>query len=320
MHKFLVTGGSGFIGTNVVEYLKSTGKYEILNIDINRPKCAEHLCYWKKVDICNKEELTVAIAEFNPVYVVHLAARTDLLGESVAEYAANMKGVENLLYALDGLKELKRVIFTSSMLVCKVGYQPKDADDYSPSTFYGESKVETENIIKKYNPSYSWSIIRPTSIWGPWFGVPYANFFKMVLARTYVDLGRRACTKTYGYIDNAVYQIFSILEADPEMIHKKTFYIGDYEPYNISQWAKEIGEEAGIFVPTVPYFLIKIAALFGDVFHKLHIPFPMSSFRLKNMTTDNIVDTTAIKSVAPNLPVSRREGIVRTIEWLRSNK
>lgn len=320
MQRILVTGGSGFIGTNVVEHLKQKGDCEFVNLDLNTPKCSDHLRYWKKVDICDREAFVSEVTSFNPHYVIHLAARTDLMGASVSDYSANTDGVENLLYALDQLKEVRRVIFTSSMLVCKVGYQPKDADDYAPSTSYGESKVETETLIKKHNPAYSWSLIRPTSIWGPWFGEPYANFFKMVLARTYVDLGTKACTKTYGYIDNAVFQIMSLMTADEEKVNKKTFYIGDYESYNISQWAHEIGKEVGVYVPTVPYALVKVAAWVGDVLRKMHIPFPMTSFRLKNMTTDNVIDMSATQSVVPHLPVSRHEGILRTIAWLKTGK
>lgn len=320
MERFLILGGSGFIGTNVVEFLANTGKYEVLNIDHATPKNPQHNSLWKKVDICNAQQLKQAIHEFNPHYVLHLAARTDLMGKSVEEYSANTDGVEHLLQALDELTQLKRVVFTSSMLVCKVGYQPTHEQDYAPSTFYGESKVITEKIIRKHNPSYEWAIIRPTSIWGPWFGVPYANFFKMVLSHTYVNLGKHACTKTYGYIDNAIYQIMAIFSAEAKNIHQRMFYIGDYEPYNISDWAKEIGKEAGIFIPTVPFFLLRLAAWTGDILSKVKIPFPMTSFRLGNMTTDNVIDTRATEAIAPNLPVSRREGIITTIEWLKNNK
>ena len=59
-------------------------------------------------------------------------------------------------------------------------------------------------------------IIRPTSIWGPWFGEPYDKFFHIVLKRMYFHMGEKACRKTYGYIDNVIYQIESILRASPE--------------------------------------------------------------------------------------------------------
>ena len=320
MEKILITGGAGFIGTNVVEYFTKQKDFTVLSIDKKEPKIAAHRTYWKQVDLCDKEALITTVREFAPDYVIHLGARTDLLGTCVEDYNANTDGVAYLLEALDGVPNLKRAVFTSSMLVCRVGYHPKDENDYAPSTFYGESKVQTEELVKKHTTHYTWSLIRPTSIWGPWFGVPYANFFKMVLNHTYFNMGKQACNKTYGYIENAVYQIVSLLNADAEKVHGHVYYIGDYAPYNIKEWADEIGKEAHIFIPTIPFFLFQMAAKFGDLLKGVGIPFPMTSFRLKNMTTDNIMDTTPIQAIAPNLPVSRKEGNKRTIAWLRTQK
>ena len=319
MEKILVTGGAGFIGTNVVEYLTKQKDFQILSLDIKTPKIDRHRSFWKQIDLCDKEGLTDVVRSFAPDYVIHLGARTDLMGTCVEDYCANTIGVANLLEALDGVPNLKRAIFTSSMLVCRVGYHPENENDYAPSTFYGESKVKTEELVKSHSTHYAWSLIRPTSIWGPWFGVPYANFFKMVLNHTYLNMGKHGCCKTYGYIDNAVYQIVSLLKADEVKMNKKVFYIGDYEPYNISEWAKEIGKEAHVFIPTIPFFFFKIGAFLGDILKDMHIPFPLTSFRLKNMTTDNVMDTTPIRAVAPCLPVDRKEGNKRTIAWLRTH-
>lgn len=318
--KFLVTGSSGFIGTNVMDFLRKSEKYEVLGIDNVAPKNPEHTRLWKKIDICDRASLVQTVTDFRPDYVIHLAARTDLSGSCVEDYAANTDGVENLLEALDGVENLKHVVFTSSMLVCRVGYQPRHPQDYAPSTYYGESKIQTEKLVREHNTSYSWTLIRPTSIWGPWFGEPYADFFKMVLSGSYVNLGKHACCKTYGYIENAVYQIMSIFDADSRKVDRQVYYIGDYAPYNIAEWAVEIGREAGVRIFTIPFFIFRAAALFGDGLKRLGVRFPMTSFRLKNMTTDNIIDMTATKEIAPCLPVTRKEGNVRTIAWLRTGK
>ena len=47
------------------------------------------------------------------------------------------------------------------------------------------------------------------------------------------------------------------------------------------------------------------------------INFPMTSFRLKNMTTDNIVDLSNTYKVAPNPPYSRIEGVKDTLSWMK---
>ena len=317
MSKILITGGSGFIGTNLIEALRKTN-FEVLSIDLAEPKLEAHRSLWKKLDIRAKDALMRVVSDFQPEFVIHLAARTDLNGESLLDYDANMQGVSNLLGALENVPCLKRVVFASSMYVCEPGYMPKGFEDYAPHTLYGESKVETEKRIKMRNPQYTWSIIRPTSIWGPWFGEPYNKFFHIVLGHMYFHMGKRACKKTYGYVDNAVYQIMSILNADSDKVDKKVFYIGDYEPYDITEWANEIAKEAGIWIPRIPYFCFVCAGWFGDFLKKFGISFPMTSFRLHNMTTNNVHNLSPIQTIAPDLPVSRVEGTKRTLMWINN--
>lgn len=318
MEKLLITGGSGFIGTNLIEKLRKEGKYELMSIDVVAPKIESHEGVWKQVDLRKAEEVKDVVLAFMPDYVIALGARTDLNGKSLDSYDANIGGVKNMLAALDHVPNLKRLIYASSMYVCEPGYMPKDFEDYAPHTLYGESKVETERRIKERNPKYTWSIIRPTSIWGPWFGEPYNKFFHIVLSHMYFHMGKRACRKTYGYVDNAIYQIMSIFDADAEKVNRKVFYIGDYEPYDITEWANEIAKEAGIWIPRIPYWCFKCAGWFGDLLKKFGIAFPMTSFRLHNMTTDNVHNLEPIKSIAPNLPVSRIEGTKRTLDWIKN--
>lgn len=317
MEKLLITGGSGFIGTNLIEKLRKEGKYELMSIDIVAPKIDSHKDIWKQVDLRKADEVMEAVMAFMPDYVIALGARTDLNGKTLDDYNANIGGVKNVLVALEKVANLKRLIYASSMYVCEPGYMPKDFEDYAPHTLYGESKVETEKIIKAADPKYTWSIIRPTSIWGPWFGEPYNRFFHIVLKRMYFHMGKRACKKTYGYVDNAIYQIMSILNADAEKVNRKVFYLGDYEPYDITEWANEIAKHAGIKIPNIPYFCFKLAGWFGDFLKLFGISFPMTSFRLHNMTTDNVHNLNPIKEIAPNLPVGREEGTVKTLEWIR---
>jgi GlcNAc-P-P-Und epimerase len=316
--KYLITGGSGFIGTNLINYLLQINNVEVLSIDITFPKIDEHKLYWKQVDLCDKIKLEETVLEYMPDFVIHLGAKTDLRGMELIDYDANMKGVSNLLDALDHIPNLKRAVFASSMYVCEPGYMPKTFEDYAPHTLYGKSKVETEKRIRNHNFKYTWSIIRPTSIWGPWFGEPYDKFFRIVMKRMYFHMGSRACKKTYGYVDNAVYQIMSILNADSEKVNRGIFYLGDYEPYDITEWANEIATEIGITIPKIPYFLFLLAGWFGDILKKIGITFPMTSFRLHNMTTNNVHNLSPIQKIAPNLPVDRNTGTKRTIEWIEN--
>lgn len=313
MSKILISGTSGFIGYNLALRFIKLGN-EVLGIDFKKPISPE--IKTKLCDITDYVALRSIILEYSPDFIIHLAARTDLNGKTLDDYNANILGVENVMKIANELPNLKKILITSSMLVCHTGYYPTNQFDYSPSTLYGESKVRTEQIVWANKPKCDWAVIRPTSIWGPYFGIPYRNFFDMIIHHRYFHIGNKGCTKTYGYVGNAIYQIEQLLFADTRDESEKVFYIGDYEPTNIEEWGNEIAEQLGTRIIKMPYCLIKIAAWMGDSLKVLGINFPMTSFRLKNMTTDNIMDLSNTREIAPNLPYSRKEGVRATLEWM----
>ena len=315
MQKVLITGGSGFIGTNLIESLRRQS-YSLLNIDLAQPLNPEHLIFWKQADILDKASFEEAVNAFDPEIIIHLAAVTDLNGKDLEYYSANIKGTENLITIAANLPNLKKVIYTSSMYVCIPGFIPSDYDTYCPHTIYGESKVLGEKLVKGIiAPSYSWVIIRPTSIWGPWFREPYIDFFKIVAQKKYFNFGK-ACCKTYGFIENTVFQITQLMAT--EEIHGRTFYLGDLPATQINEWAEEISIEMGLGkIKKVPFILIKILSNLGDLLLKFNIKFPITSFRLTNMTTNNVIPLNDIYAIAGQLPSSRLEGVKKTILWMK---
>lgn len=314
--KVLITGASGFIGTNLLEDTLEKG-YDVLNIDFNEPKIKERNGVWKNIDIIEYEPFEKAVLDFNPDYIVHLAARTDLDGKTVDDYKANTVGVENLLKIVEKLPDLKKIIIASSKFVTENGYKIKDQFDYCPHTVYGESKVITEKNVWANKPHCDWCIIRPTSIWGPFFGVPYRNFFDLVMKRMYFHIGHIECHKTYGYIGNAIYQIEQLLFNETLDENNKVFYIGDEPAYEINEWADEIANELGFKVPTMPVWFVKCLAKFGDLVGLVGVHFPMQSFRFHNMTNDGVNDMTTTKEIAPEMPFTRLEGTKATIKWIK---
>lgn len=142
----------------------------------------------------------------------------------------------------------------------------------------------------------------------------------MVLAHRYFHIGHRGCTKTYGYVGNSVYQIKEILLNPTTNRENKVFYIGDNPPYNIEEWANEISHEINHRIIRMPLPLLKLTAFCGDMLRKLGIAFPMTSFRLRNMTTDNVMDLSNTSELAPHPPYSRIEGIKNTLVWIRNQK
>ncbi|HPB88444.1 MAG TPA: NAD-dependent epimerase/dehydratase family protein, partial [Thermotogota bacterium] len=78
--RIVITGGSGFIGTNAVGYFSDNN--EVLNLDCKEPRNKKHIPFWRKVNILDKSELGEIIKTFDPHFFIHLAATTDLFGKS----------------------------------------------------------------------------------------------------------------------------------------------------------------------------------------------------------------------------------------------
>jgi GlcNAc-P-P-Und epimerase len=318
--RLLVTGGSGFIGTNVIEFYRPKGVV-ILNLDNENPRNPDHLSLWKKTDLLDRVALEKNIIDFNPTHVLHLAAITDFSGRTLIDYQANIQGVKNLIDALNRCEQIMCVIFASSMLVNRQGYQPYGYDDYNPATVYGTSKVMAEKMIKEGDMKFNWLIIRPASIWGPWFGNPYKEFFDRVKRGTFFKFNGKLASKTFGFVYNSVWQIDRLLFWHDNSLNRRTFYIGDHPPLNINNWADEIALQLNVRLRTIPFFLLAAGGLLGDILLRIGIKFPLQSFRVRNMTTDNDIELLQeTLKLMPEPPYDLKEGIKITLRWMEDHK
>lgn len=317
--KVLVTGGSGFIGTNYIELLLQDGKTEFINLDSKPPRNPGYKKFWRECDILDFSRLEKIIKDFKPTHVVHLAAKTGLDEKQLNEFAANIDGVENMVRILKEVSSLERAIFASSLLVCKMGYVPKDDNEYKPTTLYGQSKVCGEQIVRSAKDlPYAWTIIRPISVWGPWAEEPYRNFFQSVARNWYFHIGSGHYKRSMGYVENMVYEIQRLLLAPVEKVDGKIFYLGDSPPIDLYEFANEIQLVLGVRrINHLPLWAVKLAAKTGDILKATGWKkFPLSSFRLNNIRTEYMFDLQPIMDIAGPLPYDFKTGIRRTVQWM----
>ena len=71
MSRIVITGGSGFIGTNLVDHFSANG-HEVLNLDIAPPRKAAHQKYWMKSDLMEGASLKKNIGSFSPEFILHM--------------------------------------------------------------------------------------------------------------------------------------------------------------------------------------------------------------------------------------------------------
>src|SRR5690348_612178 len=131
MARILITGGSGFIGTNLVEHYRASGD-QVINIDIAPPRHPLHATLWSKTDILDRQALSQAVREVDPEIVFHMAALTDLQGKPLGDYAENPEGIANPIQPLREVHALRRTIFAPSMLVCSIGSRPNEEMTIAP--------------------------------------------------------------------------------------------------------------------------------------------------------------------------------------------
>ena len=317
--KLLITGGSGFIGTNLIDLASKKGIL-LLNVDIQPPLCKEQSHFWRRTDILDADSLKIAFLDFRPDWVVHLAARTDCDDATTVEdgYQVNTVGTENVLLAIRSTPSVSRAIITSTQFVCRPGVIPKNGDEYDPHTVYGQSKVLAEHLTRRANLGCTWTIIRPTNIWGPWHMRYRAQFLRALSKGAYLHPSGRSCTKSYGYVGNVVHQILRICEASPEVVHGKTLYVGD-RPIDLLAWVNAFSQELRRKpVCTAPYWALRGLATVGDVMSLcMGRPFLINSRRFRSMTEDYIVPMEDTFRLLGESPFSLQEGVRATVKWLR---
>ena len=318
--KILVTGGSGFIGTNYIELLLQDNKADFINLDSKPPRNPAHNKFWRECNVLDFSRLEKIIKHFEPTHVVHLAAKTGLDEKLLSDFAANIDGVESLVRILKETPSVERAVFTSSLLVCKMGYVPKDDNEYKPTTLYGQSKVCGEQIVRSAKDlPYVWTIIRPISVWGPYAEEPYRNFFQSVARNWYFHIGSGHYKRSMGYVENMVYQIHKLLLGPVEKVNRKVFYLGDSPPVDLYEFANEAQSVLGARkISHLPLWAVRLAAKIGDIFKIAGWKkFPLTSFRLNNIRTEYMFDLQPIIDITGHLPYDFKTGIKRTIQYMR---
>jgi nucleoside-diphosphate-sugar epimerase len=316
--KLLLTGGSGFIGTNVVDWFQGS-EYQILNLDVNPPRNPKHLESWSPCNILEAADLTQKVHSFRPSHVLHLAGRTDCDETTTVEsgYRDNTIGTANFLSAIRDCPSIQRAIITSSQYVCGPGYQPKSDEDYLPATVYGASKVITEKLTRAASLPFTWTLIRPTNVWGPWHSRYEQEFWRLARRGWYFHPGGAPVRRAYAYVGNIAHQIEQTFSLPGTQVHKKTFYVGDATD-DIWNWAAGFCRALhGRNPHKIPRSILKLLGRTGDLISlTAGRRFYIDSTRVKSMTTDYPIDMTETFRVLGRGPFSLEEGIQKTALWL----
>ena len=174
MLKIAITGGSGFIGSNLTRRFTASG-HQVVVIDDLSTGLASNLddinVDFREISIVDLKSLTSAIKDSD--VVVHLAARGSVprsVLDPIATHSVNTLGTLNVLEACR--ENDSHLIFSSSSSVYGAnGALPKNEEMWlQPLSPYAASKLGAEGFVSAYSSTYGLktTLLRFFNVFGPW--------------------------------------------------------------------------------------------------------------------------------------------------------
>jgi nucleoside-diphosphate-sugar epimerase len=185
--KYLVTGGAGFIGHNVVRFLEQQG-HDVRIVDTCTdygfvpPQELDYLIKHRtqrisssvgKIDIRDTNSLNVLFTLFNPDVVIHMASfprqkvvnQNPILGSDVMT-----TGLLNMLELSKKYQVKKFVYISSSMVYGDFSWRITERETCHPIGQYGIMKYMGEKLVEDYSRQgyFEHVIIRPSAVYGEW--------------------------------------------------------------------------------------------------------------------------------------------------------
>lgn len=317
--KILITGGYGFVGSNLATYLKRNGNVQLTALDIKK---GGGVPYDRNISWDNLDNEDCGAYDA----IIHLAGMAhDTGGNAVAreKYFEINSGLTQRIFDWFLKSEAKTFIFFSSVKAVadtvKGEFLTEDAEP-SPKTPYGESKLRAEEYIgskESITPeSKKVFILRPAMIHGPGNKGNLNLLYKTVSKRIPWPLGKFDNLRSFTSIDNVCYVIENIIAGK---IPQGTYQIADDTPLSTNSLIRLIAESLGRkpHILSLPRPLIRCIAKAGDC-----LGLPLDSERLKKLTESYIVSNLKIKGALgiDSMPVSSTEGMIKTLKSFKNVK
>ncbi len=312
--KYLVTGGTGFLGTHVTRRLLAEGVQPVLAdlVALNEPDLDETNCEVHIADILD----AAAMKELakGKAGVVHAAASLPIRGSREAILRTNVEGTRNVLEAALAAG-VPKVVFISSTAVYGI---PKIHPLYETSPIvplgsYGESKVAAEGVCREYmEKGLDVTIIRPKTFIGPGRLGIFQILFEWIREGCYIPMIGKG-TNRYQLL--AVQDLVEAIWRGLSLPNKnETFNVGSQHLAPVGVYLQQLFQHAGTKAELVPLpakpaqWFLRAAEL-----SKLS---PLVEWHYKTACQDSFVDVSHAKEVLGWEPqYTDAQTLIQTYDW-----
>jgi UDP-glucose 4-epimerase len=300
----LVIGGSGFIGSAVIDALPRRASITVY--DLKEP--LQDDVVYARGSILDHAELDRAMKGHD--VVVHLAAMLGVAACQRDEAAVINTNVEGTKIVLELARKhgVKRLCFSSSSEIYGDGQSPlfKETDTPQPKSPYGKSKVRCEQLLQEFAEKHGVvsTAVRFFNVYGPRQRRDFVvgRFCHNAIRGLPLEVhGNGSQTRTFTYVDDAARATVSLI-VNPHRSGKpfEVFNVASRETATIRQLAETVRRVA------------------GSASNVVSIPFEDESLgrRPDLEITNRAADITKVSEATSYIPlIGLEEGVRRTLGW-----
>lgn len=316
--KVTFIGGSGFVGTRLIELLKedSTNYSEIKNIDLLQSHF--HPEVTEIGDVRDQACMDEKLQDTDCVVLLAAQHRDDVHPTSLY-YETNVGGMEKTLEAMEK-NGVKRIVFYSSVAVYGLNKKnPNEEHPADPFNHYGKSKWQAEVVLQEWHkthPDWNINIIRPTVIFGERNRGNVYNLLKQIASGKFLMVGNGNNKKSMAYVGNIV--AFTKFLMENKTTGYNVYNYIDKPDFNMNELVGHVSKVLNKHIPTThfPYWLGMLGGYGFDLLAKITgKKLTVSSVRVKKFCATTEFDATKVKETGFKAPYTLGEGLARTLEF-----
>jgi nucleoside-diphosphate-sugar epimerase len=322
IQKVLITGGCGFIGLHLVDYLTREGfNVTVLDLPTAEWGALPPGVSTIKVDLLDdslKNEMLKNENLFD--FVFHLAARTDLDGKVLEDYKVNYQGTKNLINALGSNGSLSRFVLFSTQLVCGIFNEKialNEETSYRTKTLYGESKIlaELACIESCKNQGINYTILRPTSVYGPKDKGSFGLLFGLIKSGRYFHIGSSKNLISVCFVKNLC--SMALYLATYEQGKNEIFFASEQTSIEMREFTEAIANLCDVKLNTFPMWMSLLIAYSLEPLRWIGVNVPLYPRRLKNIVASYTYDMSKVINTGFHYPYDFKSSIIQTLESIR---